>query len=441
MKNWKQTTVFLLIIALTCIACDNGTTAPINVIASKVAGVAVSTPTLNTKTATSITINAATFTGENPGNQTIEYAGNGTNSAPETGWQDGLIFSGLESNTTYYIFARSKSNGSHEAGTASTGLQVTTDPTKAAGVAVSTPTLNTKTATSITINAATFTGENPGNQTIEYAGNGTNSAPGTGWQDGLTFSGLESNTTYYIFARAKENATHNAGVISVPFEVTTDIFQASMNGMTGGPAIRDAINNALKNNNDVIVTGTANINTSVTGIVIPINKRVIWQADLTVTTSFSGAVEIDSSSAGTLIFESGSINHSGGSAASTDSLVLKGNIKFIMTGGKITKSGTTLLTSSCIGLLDNSKVAIINGTLESSHSVVIRVTQNSILYVEGGTFANDSILRSSGTNKGFYTGSNVAKFQTGTNGFTANTNLFNQKPTTDGWNDSENSWN
>jgi len=51
--------------------------------------------------------------------------------------QDGLTFSSLTPSTTYYIFARSKTNTTHDASTASTGLLVTTDddPSKEAGAA------------------------------------------------------------------------------------------------------------------------------------------------------------------------------------------------------------------------------------------------------------------------------------------------------------------
>ncbi|MCL2067777.1 MAG: hypothetical protein FWG99_09975 [Treponema sp.] len=191
---------------------------------SKEAGAAVSAPALASKTHNSITIVASAFTGDNSGGQTIEYARNLLDSAPSTGWQDELTFSGLNPSTTYYIFARSKSNDSHNAGTASASLSVTTDPApvKDTGAAVSAPALAGKTHNSITIVASTFTGGNPGGQTIEYARNLSDSAPSTGWQGTLTFSGLSPSTTYYIFARSKENTTHNAGTASASLSVTTD---------------------------------------------------------------------------------------------------------------------------------------------------------------------------------------------------------------------------
>ena len=185
----------------------------------KKAGAAVSVPVLASKTQNSITIKPSAFTDGNPGEQTIEYAINVVNSVPEAGWQDGLTISGLSPSTTYWIFARSKSNATRNAGKANAGLLVATDPIKEAGAVASTPELVSKTSNSITIKAiAAF----DNGQTVEYAKNGTNSAPPTGWQDGLTFSGLSPNTTYWIFARSKSNVAYNAGTASIGLLVTTD---------------------------------------------------------------------------------------------------------------------------------------------------------------------------------------------------------------------------
>jgi len=106
-------------------------------------------------------------------------------------------------------------NAANYAITQPTGITGTI--TKAAGATVAAPTSATKTPSSITIGAVSA----PDGQTVEYAKNTTNSAPASGWQDGLTFSGLNANTTYYIFARAKENANYNAGAASASYSVTT----------------------------------------------------------------------------------------------------------------------------------------------------------------------------------------------------------------------------
>jgi len=90
---------------------------------NKATGATVISPTLNKATQNSITINAIAA----PSNgQTVEYARNTTNTAPSSGWQNGVIFNELEAGTDYYIFARSKGNTNYNAGTASTGFKVTT---------------------------------------------------------------------------------------------------------------------------------------------------------------------------------------------------------------------------------------------------------------------------------------------------------------------------
>jgi hypothetical protein len=94
---------------------------------------------------------------------------------------------------------------------------------KSAGVAVGASMLDTKTATSITINAVTA----PANgQTVEYIINSTDSAPASGWHNGLTFNGLNADTAYFIFARSKENADFNAGMPSESLKVTTSVLIA-----------------------------------------------------------------------------------------------------------------------------------------------------------------------------------------------------------------------
>jgi uncharacterized repeat protein (TIGR02543 family) len=89
---------------------------------------------------------------------------------------------------------------------------------KAAGAAVSTPTINTKNRYYITINAAAAPGTG---QTIEYAINTEDTAPLTGWQTDTTFNGLNAGTTYYIFARAAGNSIYETGAVSAPSLIVT----------------------------------------------------------------------------------------------------------------------------------------------------------------------------------------------------------------------------
>jgi len=105
----------------------------------------------------------------------------------------------------------------------SASLSVSFTVNKANGAAVSAPSGTSSISdSSITINPVTA----PTNgQTIEYARNTANTAPGTGWQPGTTFSGLGSGTNYYFFARSAQDANYNAGTASSGYLVKTTGFQ------------------------------------------------------------------------------------------------------------------------------------------------------------------------------------------------------------------------
>jgi hypothetical protein len=89
---------------------------------------------------------------------------------------------------------------------------------KITGYAVNTPALNSKTNNSITVNSVSAATD----QTVQYAISTTPSAPSGGWQTGTTFTGLNADTTYYIFACAMENASYNTGTPSPGLSVTTN---------------------------------------------------------------------------------------------------------------------------------------------------------------------------------------------------------------------------
>ena len=92
--------------------------------------------------------------------------------------------------------------------------------TRADGAAVNAPTADPANITynSITANAVTA----PSNgQTVEYAIAASSTAPATGWQDGLAFSGLNPDTDYWIFARSKQNDNFNAGAVQSSEQLKT----------------------------------------------------------------------------------------------------------------------------------------------------------------------------------------------------------------------------
>ncbi|MDR1447544.1 MAG: fibronectin type III domain-containing protein [Candidatus Ancillula sp.] len=130
---------------------DGGTVTGDGTVTGKFNGSDVSELQLASKTSTSITINPATLLSTT--GQDIEYAISTDSTAPtsESDWylatSEGVItiedskvsFTGLVPNTQYYIFARSKENATHKAGTAKQ-LEVKTEVDPNAPVNPATPT-------------------------------------------------------------------------------------------------------------------------------------------------------------------------------------------------------------------------------------------------------------------------------------------------------------
>ena len=84
------------------------------------------------------------------------------------------------------------------------------------------------TANSITLSEVTVEGK-----TVEYACAKTTDAPAEGWQDSVTFTGLDAGTTYYFFARVKEEQNYLAGAASDGVSATTSkISGAEITAMT-----------------------------------------------------------------------------------------------------------------------------------------------------------------------------------------------------------------
>ena len=91
-------------------------------------GAAVSgSPTMQSKTTECITVNAVTIPVNNSDNQTVEYAISISTNTPTNGWQSSSTFCGLNSNTAYYVFARSAESPNYNAGTAQRSLEITTN--------------------------------------------------------------------------------------------------------------------------------------------------------------------------------------------------------------------------------------------------------------------------------------------------------------------------
>jgi formylglycine-generating enzyme required for sulfatase activity len=100
---------------------------------------------------------------------------------------------------------------------------------KAAGAAVTTPTVSTgtpPTSVSITVNAASL--QTQTGQSVEYAILTVNNGSPTSWQSGTTFTRLIANTTYYVYARSASNANYNEGTANVSAGITTTAISIEM---------------------------------------------------------------------------------------------------------------------------------------------------------------------------------------------------------------------
>ncbi|WP_423055519.1 hypothetical protein [Acetobacterium carbinolicum] len=260
---------------------DAGTAvASAKITTNNMSGAAITTAaTANTQTATSITVNAA-LAATNPGSQSIEYAiGTNGTTAPTTGWQAGLILSGLSPSTDYYVWARTAAQTGYDAGTPVTSAKITTNNMSGAEITTA-ATANTQTATSITVNAA-LAAINPGSQSIEYAiGTNGTTAPSTGWQAGLILSGLSPSTDYYVWARTAAQTGYDAGTPVTSAKITT-------NNLSGAEITTAATANTQTATSITVNAALAAINPGSQSIEYAIETSGItapttgWQAGLT----------------------------------------------------------------------------------------------------------------------------------------------------------------
>jgi hypothetical protein len=232
--------------------------------AAKTAGVALTSfaKTNLDSTAVSITVTTApTLTGGGT-TQAVEYAiGAGTLTAPPATakWRTTpLKFDSLASGTTYTIFARAKENDSCAAGT---HLYVSTKTkAKTAGVTLTSfaKTNLDSTAVSITVTTApTLTGGGT-TQAVEYAYVKSTAATAPSYANASWFAttaltGLEENTQYWVFARAKENDSCAAGAaLSVS---TTTTAKAAGIAIDAAPAGLTATANSITVGTAATLTG------------------------------------------------------------------------------------------------------------------------------------------------------------------------------------------
>ncbi len=133
------------------------------------------------------------------------------------------------------------------------------------------------TANSITLTAVSVEGK-----TVEYACAKTADEPTEGWQEGVTFTGLDAGTPYYFFARVKEEQNYLAGAASAGVPATTSkISGAEITAMTA--ATYDFYNAWAGAPQEVTAYGTPTVTADSTD-----PTKITITGDLTYVTGFTG---------------------------------------------------------------------------------------------------------------------------------------------------------
>jgi len=122
-------------------------------------------------------------------------------------------------------------------------LDIVNSSGKEPGAAVGAPESADVTHNSVTVSAV----EAPGNgQTVEYGISTSNDAStAASWQESTTFEHLYPETDYYIFARSKEDDTHNAGAPSEGLQVTTIPSGKLAGAVVGTPVLNSKSTNSI----------------------------------------------------------------------------------------------------------------------------------------------------------------------------------------------------
>jgi uncharacterized repeat protein (TIGR02543 family) len=177
---------------------------------TKAQGAAVTAPSATGATITHSHITIVAVESPSLSGQAVEYGIGTSNTTAPTTWQDGLAFSGLDEETDYYVFARSKSDGNYNAGPPVASAKITTLKGLEDGATL-TGTVTVYLLRHNSVRISSTIAEPANGQTVEYAVSTASTAPTSGWQDGRDFTGLTANTAYYAYARAKANEDYSAG--------------------------------------------------------------------------------------------------------------------------------------------------------------------------------------------------------------------------------------
>ena len=394
---------------------------------TKAAGASVSAPIRSSVTSTSVTLN--TVPDPSTG-QTVEYGRSASSSTTPTSWQTGPTFSsGLSAGTTYYFFARSRSNNNYDAGTPSSGTPITTSDTTVTTAAIPGVTAPVTEATPVTAITETTQYTGTVSWSPEIAAGGT-FAGNTAYtatirltaKTGYTFTGVAQNFFTVAGSSSRTNPA-NSGTVTATFPATgaplpyeyiitgSGNFTATRSGTTVGTAnqaiqtVINAIRTNAGSNNCTIqfgdgtttlntstaspsfnnssgnwggITLTGKITSSVTGtttgtVVVGTGVSVTSTADITNTSTSGNAVYISGN--GAMTISGGTVTSSTGSAIRTEST------------GAVTVSGGTVSTTTGSAVYNNStgSVSISGGTISATTGLAVRNNSTGSVTVSGTT--------------------------------------------------------
>ncbi|MCL2834729.1 MAG: YDG domain-containing protein [Treponema sp.] len=343
---------------------------------------------------------------------------------------------------TVTITARKEADGTYALVTASYTLQISL----ASPAAPASPGLASSSQTSITLSKPA------GVSTLfalEYARNSSSSAPTTGWQDSLAFSGLSANTSYYFFARYKADLNYNnVSAASTGVLFTTSILSSNSIAFTttgtitktyGDPAFTNTLSNSglgggtVSYTSSVTTVATVNSSSGLITIVKP-GTTVITVTKASdgiyalATASFTLTINTKGVTITGLIPTANKIYDRSTSAAVTGTAVVSGLVsgetvtittgnanyddKNVGTNKTITFSGYSISGTYAVNYtLLSQPAGITNGSITQKGLTITGVTASGKVY-DGNTTA----AFSGGSLSGVITGDSVS-FTTGTGTF------------------------
>jgi len=199
-------------VVITVTTVDGNKTATC-VVTVQAASVPVTGVTLNHSTLTLIIGNTeiltATVTPSNATNPAVTWSSSNTNVATVSGGTVTALAVGTATITVTTV----------DGGKTAT-CAVTVN--KKTGATVTAPTVSgSPTNSSISVNAVSL--QTATGQSIEYAILTVNNGSPSTWQSSTSFTGLNSGTTYYVYARSKEDTDYYAGALSVSAGIATTV--------------------------------------------------------------------------------------------------------------------------------------------------------------------------------------------------------------------------